>query len=196
MNIPFIVFQNFLGARDNQAALNCIKNLEHKFTRSTLNKNGVETINLNIKKNKNLWLNQINNYELELTEFLARYIFNKKLLQVLENYTDLLHTDNHTTGQYSILLSKYESGDFYDWHTDLDGFVTWSYVCYNNSVEGGEFQLSNATADQERQDIETIPCVNDMLIIFPARYQHRVMPIISGCRYSLQLFFNYKCPTN
>ena len=189
MPIPYLVLKNFLGTRDNQSALACIKRLEPKFTTSTFNENGIEHVNLDIKQNKNLWLNKIDNDDLELTEYLARYLFNRRLLEVLENYPDLLHTNKHSTHPYSTLLSKYDPDDFYDWHTDLDGVVSWSYVCYNDKVEGGEFLLSDATIDQERKNTTTIPCTNDTLIIFPARYQHKVEKITSGSRYSIQLFF-------
>lgn len=189
MTIPYLVLKNFLGARDNQAALDCIKRLDSKLTTSTYNHNSTEIVDLNIKKNKNLWLNRIDNDDLELTEYFARYLFNKKLLDVLEDHPELVHINNHSTRQYSTLLTRYDPGDFYDWHTDLDGFVTWSYVCYNSKVEGGEFVLSNATVDQEPKNKTTIPCTNDTLVIFPARYQHRVEQITSGSRYSVQLFF-------
>lgn len=189
MSIPYLVLKNFLGTRDNQSALDCIKKLEPKLTTSTYNENGVENINLDIKKNKNLWLNKVDDNELQLHEYLARYLFNKRLLEVLENYPNLLHTNNYSTRPYSTLLSRYDPDDFYDWHTDLDGFVSWSYVCYNDTVEGGEFVLSDATVDQERKNTTSIPCTNDTLIIFPAGYQHKVEKVASGSRYSLQLFF-------
>jgi hypothetical protein len=96
---------------------------------------------------------------------------------------------NSATRPYSTLLSKYVSSDFYDWHVDVNGFVTWSYVCYNDKVIGGDFILSDATLNEKITDSVKIPCTNDTLIIFPANYQHKVEEIQKGERYSLQFFF-------
>ncbi len=158
-------------------------------TTSLYLENGVEAVNSDVKKNKNLWLNKIDDLELELNEYLARYLLNTKLLHVLESYPDLMHVENNATRPYSTLLSKYETGDFYDWHVDVGGFVTWSYVCYNETVNGGEFLLGSPDLQSTKNNVISIPCINDSLIIFPARFRHRVNEIKSGSRYSLQIFF-------
>jgi predicted 2-oxoglutarate/Fe(II)-dependent dioxygenase YbiX len=80
-------------------------------------------------------------------------------------------------------FTKYEKGDFFDWHADSndtvfkDRFYT-IVLQLNDDYENGDFQLLiNKEITLERG-------VGN-LFIFPSEVVHRVKPITSGIRYSL-----------
>jgi Rps23 Pro-64 3,4-dihydroxylase Tpa1-like proline 4-hydroxylase len=99
---------------------------------------------------------------------------------------------------HEVLLSQYVDGDFYEWHTDLGGLVTWNYFAFTEPKQfnGGEFCLSDALIDEKIiKNFKEIDPQNDRLVIFPAKYQHQVKQIQSqwtepmANRYTVQVFF-------
>lgn len=80
-------------------------------------------------------------------------------------------------------FTKYEEGDFFDWHADSndtvfkDRFYT-IVLQLNDGYVGGEFQLLT------NREITLEKGVGN-LFIFPSEVVHRVKPITSGIRYSL-----------
>jgi hypothetical protein len=188
--IPHVVINNFLGTLDNKSVLNHIGSLVPKMTQSTIIDHGVERIESSIKSNKNLWLDIFDDDSMQLCGYFSKYFFNSSFLSIIESQPELMHINGSSTRSHNALLSKYQVDDFYDWHVDVGGHVTWNYVCCDDFVIGGEFVLSDAEYEQDRNNEIKVPCQNDTLIIFPAKYQHKVEPIESGCRYSIQIFFS------
>lgn len=188
--VSHIVIDNFLGTTDNQTVLEQINMLVPRMSQSTIFDHGLERVESSVKHNENLWLEAIDDSALQLYSYFNKYFFDSKILSLIENLPELSHINSSTTLFHNTLLSKYKADDFYDWHIDVGGHVTWSYVCCDNFVEGGEFVLSDAGYKQNRKNEVKIPCRNDTLIIFPAKYQHKVEAIQKGCRYSVQIFFS------
>ena len=83
----------------------------------------------------------------------------------------------------SFQFTKYEKGDFFDWHADSndtvfkDRFYT-IVLQLNDEYMDGEFQLLT------NKEITLEKGVGN-LFIFPSEVVHRVKPITSGIRYSL-----------
>ena len=80
----------------------------------------------------------------------------------------------------STLVSLFEDGDEYKYHTDLSTLSVIYYV-FEGEFEGGDFFL-----DQVK-----VPIDNNSLIIFPSCVQHRVTQLVGpGSRWSITTFVN------
>lgn len=87
------------------------------------------------------------------------------------------------TSQESIQISKYEEGDFYNWHVDLQPpnynntqrKLSFSLVL-NDDFEGGDLEIEKA---------ENNPVLRQgSIVVFPTFLSHRVAPVLKGVRYS------------
>jgi Rps23 Pro-64 3,4-dihydroxylase Tpa1-like proline 4-hydroxylase len=172
-----MIIDNFLGTAANQRLLSLIDQCTNAFAPGQIANNGNIAVDLDYKRNKNIWLDL---FESEIVHIFQNRLFNFKPTDTLLD---------HSNKSYEVLLSQYLPGDYYNWHTDLGGSVTWSYVCHPEPVAGGQLVLSTAQHDQVPTETIPIDSVNDRLIVFPAQYQHQVTAVESGCRYSVQLFF-------
>lgn len=96
----------------------------------------------------------------------------------------------HITGREAIQLAEYGPDQHYTWHTDtftlagqpLDRKIT-VVALMNDEFEGGDFQV------RLYQDY-TPPLKKGSVIAFPSILEHRVMPVLSGQRYSATLWLN------
>jgi Rps23 Pro-64 3,4-dihydroxylase Tpa1-like proline 4-hydroxylase len=173
-----MIIDNFLGPAANQRVLELIDQMGFDFIPGEISLDtGANAVVADFKRNNNIWLDQ---FDSEIVHAFQNRLFD---VGVVDPELD------HKNKSYAVLLSQYLPGDYYNWHTDLGGSVTWSYVCHPEPVAGGQLVLSTALYNQEPQETMPIDSVNDRLIIFPAQYQHQVTAVESGCRYSVQLFF-------
>lgn len=87
------------------------------------------------------------------------------------------------TSQESVQISRYEEGDFYNWHVDLQPpnhdntqrKLTFSMVL-SDDFEGGELEIEKA---------EKHPVLKQgSIVVFPSFLSHRVAPVLKGVRYS------------
>lgn len=172
-----MIIDNFLGTTANQRLLELIEQSANVFTPGEISGHGNTAVNVDFKRNKNIWL--------DLFDSEIVHIFQNRLF----NFNAVDPQLEHKNKSYAVLLSQYLPGDYYNWHTDLGGSVTWSYICHPEPVAGGQLVLSTAVYDQAPTEVLPVESVNDRLVIFPAKYQHQVTTVESGCRYSIQLFF-------
>ena len=175
--IPHMVVDNFLGTAANRRLLALIEQSADVFAPGEISNHGSIAVDVDFKRNKNIWLDL---FESEIVHMFQNRLFNSNAIDPILD---------HKNKSYEVLLSQYLSGDYYGWHTDLGGHVTWSYVCQPDVVTGGSLELSTALYDQEPAEVLSVKSVNDRLVVFPAQYKHRVTAVESGCRYSVQLFF-------
>ena len=98
--------------------------------------------------------------------------------------------DYHITGRENVQLAEYGPEQHYNWHTDtfaLSGTPTdrkITVVCLlNDEFEGGQFQV-------RLYNDYTAPLEKGTIIAFPSILEHRVIPVISGIRYSATMWFN------
>jgi PKHD-type hydroxylase len=96
----------------------------------------------------------------------------------------------HVTGRENIQFAEYGPEQHYAWHTDtfaLSGKPTdrkITVVCLlNDEFEGGEFQV-------RLYNDYTAPLEKGTIIAFPSILEHRVVPVISGVRYSATMWLN------
>ena len=197
--VPHIVVDNFLGTRLNQQILGMIATVEDRMVDAEIIDHGVRRTEHGFRKNLNLWLDTFDNETLGIMSIFTSGFFNSQLKQAVATTPELNHVVDTLSRNYNMVLSRYLSTDFYKWHTDGGGHVTWNYFCYQTPKQfaGGDFELSNGLYQQERSETTKIECLNDRLIIFPAKYQHCVTPVdandnMSGlqCRHSIQVFFS------
>lgn len=94
------------------------------------------------------------------------------------------------TQKENIQFAEYGIDQHYAWHTDtftLSGKPIErkvSVVCLlNDNFEGGEFEL------RLYNDYKA-PLVKGTMIAFPSILEHRVLPILSGIRYSATMWFS------
>lgn len=185
--VPHIIVDNFLSTRENLEVLEYIEEHLTAFAHGTVtNPTGQQEYNLDYKRNGNIWLDP---FDCKVVDLFRNHMFDIQ--------TDIEELD-HTNKQHEILLSQYVSGDYYNWHTDLGGHCTWNYFAYKEpkGFVGGNFMLSNSLLDNTTPTTyTTIECLNNRLVIFPAKYQHAVSPVegsfvdFMNLRYSIQIFF-------
>jgi hypothetical protein len=185
--VPHIIVDNFLSTKENTQVLEYIEQRLSSFSDGTVtNPAGRQEYNLDYKRNGNIWLDP---FECNIVDMFRNHMYDIQ--------TDVEQLD-HTNRQHEVLLSQYVTGDYYNWHTDLDGHCTWNYFAYKEPrrFSGGDFLLSDQIVDGNTPtNYKTINCMNNRLVIFPAKYQHSVTPV-SGpfvdfmhLRYSVQIFF-------
>ena len=196
--VPHIVVDNFLGSKTNQKLLGMIATIQDRLIDAEIIDHGVRRTDSGFRKNLNLWLDTFDNDTLGIMSIFTAGFFNPQIEQAVAHIPELNHISEIQTRTHNMVLSRYSSTDFYKWHTDGGGHVTWNYFCYQTPKQfaGGDFELSNGLYQQDRAETTTIECLNDRLVIFPAKYQHCVTPVTAednmlelACRHSIQVFF-------
>jgi len=82
-------------------------------------------------------------------------------------------------GKTSYEILKYQGGNHLWWHDDIGHGNKVSLLFYLNSdFEGGELDFKFMLHQPKKGDI----------IIFPSKYEHRVLPIKEGVRYCINAF--------
>jgi hypothetical protein len=185
--IPHVVIDNFFGSKVNQTILQLIEDHLPQFSAGEVQNNGNIELNTKYKRNGNLWLDS---FDSSIVNFFRNNFFN---FSIRNNEL------NHANRMHEVLLSQYVNGDFYDWHTDLGGSVTWNYFIFKEprQFNGGEFCLSDALIYEtiNNRTVKEIDLLNDRLVIFPAKYQHKVKQVQSiwaqpmSNRFTIQVFF-------
>lgn len=185
--VPHIIVDDFLSTKENLQVLDYIKKQLSTFANGTVtNSAGQQELKLDYKRNGNIWLDP---FECDIVNLFRNHMFDIQ--------TDIEELD-HTNRSHEVLLSQYTIGDYYNWHTDLDGHCTWNYFAYQEPKQfaGGDFLLSDSVMDKiTPTTYTTIECVNNRLVIFPAKYQHAVGQVkgqfvdFMNLRYSVQVFF-------
>jgi PKHD-type hydroxylase len=96
----------------------------------------------------------------------------------------------HLTGSERVQFAEYGQDNHYTWHTDTftlsgkpeDRKIT--VVCLlNDEFQGGDFEVrlyNDYNAGLKKGTI----------IAFPSILEHRVLPVVSGTRYSATMWFN------
>lgn len=86
----------------------------------------------------------------------------------------------------SMLVSLFEDGDEYDYHSDK-AVMSITYYLWEGEFEGGDFYLEHSK----------LPAGHNSLIIFPSCLNHKVSTIRGkGRRWSITMFVNYIADTN
>jgi len=185
--VPHIIIDQFLGQGSNKQILDAIENHLPQFSAGKIQLHGNDEINTNYKRNGNIWLDS---FDSAIVNIFRNHFFSFNIIKNPEL--------DHTNKMHEVLLSQYVDGDFYEWHTDLGGAVTWNYFAFAEPKQfnGGEFCLSDALIDEKIiKNVKEIDPQNDRLVIFPAKYQHQVKQIQSqwtepmANRYTVQVFF-------
>lgn len=96
----------------------------------------------------------------------------------------------HLTGAERVQFAEYAEDNHYTWHVDtfplsgqpLDRKIT--VVCLlNDEFTGGDFEVRLYSDYKARLQKGT-------MIAFPSFLEHRVLPVLSGTRYSATMWFN------
>jgi len=137
----------------------------------------------NIRKSKIFW-----SYEQWIFDYIWKY---------MDVYNEITGLRYDISGVESIQITKYEKGDFYDFHFDGRGShknvvnekvrkISMT-IQLNEDYEGGEFK----TAWCYRGELvtETLEKAEGTIILFPSILEHCVTPVTSGTRYSLVAWF-------
>ena len=90
---------------------------------------------------------------------------------------------------FEVQVTFYLKNNFYSWHTDHETGVNriLNYILYISEVEGGVLQIANDYEGEDKEyniDLEVKPEVNKLVII-PSWMKHRVVPVISGERMTI-----------
>ena len=106
-----------------------------------------------------------------ITVFSQRQLFNEEVFSFYESINPvhgLFRHQNH----YNTFVSYYQNADKYDYHRDNCCYTMLTYLYKEpKSFSGGEITLKVKDIE-ETKDIK-----NNMSIIFPGVYQHKVSPI-------------------
>ena len=130
---------------------------------------------------------------LEPNELFSRALWSYVLEANAKNFNYLI------SGAQKAQFSKYEVGDFYEWHKDstdtqsakdLDSLIpvrklsALVQLSKEEDYEGGELQFFNGSHDPEKLPISK----QGSVIVFDSGDWHRATPVTKGTRYSLVLW--------
>ena len=158
--------------------------------KNPLNKKETKKLN-KIRKSNIIWMND-------------NWIY-KEIHPFIANANKEAGWNYETNWSESCQFTKYNKGDFYDWHSDSwrlpyksDGIENGKVrklsvtVCLSdpNVFKGGDLQFDYR--DQHPKRPKQIHTVNDMkkgsIIVFASWVWHRVTPVTKGIRYSLVIW--------
>ena len=137
----------------------------------------------NIRKSEIFW-----SYDQWIFDYIWKY---------MDVYNEITGLRYDISGVESIQITKYEKGDYYDFH--FDGKGSHKNVVYekvrkismtiqlNEDYEGGEFKV--AWCDKGQLLTETLGKSKGTIILFPSILEHCITPVTSGTRYSLVAWF-------
>ena len=137
----------------------------------------------NIRKSEIFW-----SYDQWIFDYIWKY---------MDVYNEITGLRYDISGVESIQITKYEKGDYYDFHFDGRGShknvvnekvrkISMT-IQLNEDYEGGEFQV--AWCDKGELVTETLEKAKGTLILFPSILEHCITPVTSGTRYSLVAWF-------
>jgi len=137
----------------------------------------------NIRKSEIFW-----SYEQWIFDYIWKY------MDVFNEITGLRYD---ISGVESIQITKYEKGDYYDFHYDGKGShknvvhekvrkISMT-IQLNEDYEGGEFKV--ASCNYGEIVTETLEKAEGTIILFPSILEHCITPVTSGTRYSLVAWF-------
>ena len=152
-------------------------------------KGTVETPDREIKGERNIRKSDIFwSYDQWIFDYIWKY---------MDVYNEITGLRYDISGVESIQITKYEKGDYYDFHFDGKGSHK-NVVCekvrkismtiqLNEEYEGGEFQV--AWCDEGKLLTETLGKSKGSILLFPSLLEHCITPVTSGTRYSLVAWF-------
>ena len=118
------------------------------------------------------------------------YWLSKDFEKFAKEANEVCKWDYNITGRENIQFAEYGPEQHYAWHTDtftlsgnpVERKIT--VVCLlNDDFEGGKFQV------RLYNDYDA-PLEKGTMIAFPSILEHRVIPVISGIRYSATMWLN------
>jgi Rps23 Pro-64 3,4-dihydroxylase Tpa1-like proline 4-hydroxylase len=195
--IAHIIIDNFFTEDQLKKTFYCIDNLEElmNYGKVVDKENSVTETNFKFKKVKNLWVyeliqdsNNVNEMAKEFINLIENKMWSNEMRNLYLECTDSLFQYYHEVNESQILLSKYEKGNFYDWHHDLAISVTGNIWLSRDNVEGGNLILVN-----NKTESKEIKFRNNACILFPGRCAHMVSEVLNDSkRFSIQYFTNVK----
>ena len=115
----------------------------------------------------------------------------------MDVYNEITGLRYDISGVESIQITKYEKGDYYDFHFDGGGSHKNVFkekvrkismtIQLNEEYKGGEFKV--AWCDEGKLLTETLGKAEGTIILFPSILEHCITPVTSGTRYSLVAWF-------
>jgi predicted 2-oxoglutarate/Fe(II)-dependent dioxygenase YbiX len=184
--------KEFIKIYDDVISLTPIANLikwantqDFEYAKILMNEDGVSGVDKKTRNTKNL---SLSNQSDSMTNVHYCMLIARVCSDYIKRYEkDLNLSQLYIKGINDLQLLKYETGGFYDWHTDHAGDViprTLSCILFlNDDYEGGELMFQ----DPQGKNEITIKPKSARLIIWPSNfmYPHTVKPVTTGLRYSI-----------
>lgn len=201
--IAHIVIDNFFSQEEYDRAFFLIDHLENfMFDGKVLNikdpenddvKEKVNEVNFTYKKVKNIWPYDIADNDALAKEFcqlIERKMWTNEMATIYSECKDSLFQFYHFVNNSHILVSKYEKGDFYNWHHDVGMSITGNIWLSRDNVEGGDLILHNPNPiSNPKQEKKIIKYRSNACILFPGRSDHMVSEVLNDSkRFSIQYF--------
>lgn len=152
-------------------------------------KGTVETPDREIKGERNIRKSDIYwSYDQWIFDYIWKY---------MDVYNEITGLRYDISGVESIQITKYEKGDYYDFHFDGKGShknvvnekvrkISMT-IQLNEDYEGGEFKV--AWCDEGKLRTKTLGKSEGTILLFPSLLEHCITPVTSGTRYSLVAWF-------
>jgi Rps23 Pro-64 3,4-dihydroxylase Tpa1-like proline 4-hydroxylase len=172
--IEFITIDNFFNSTELKNVKQEINTYENEFEPGLYQRDGVEILDIKMKKNKIIWLKH--NKESYILKTLAKKWFSKKNMNFLKNLDNPIFESLSETTSDNTQISCYGNGDYYNYHKDAVSesvFLTLVIMICNEPKQftGGDliFKRNKNTA--------IVPFKDNIGILFPSRILHKVTPI-------------------
>lgn len=187
MSFTYIIEPNFLTKEE------CDEILNFSLKELTLKPSGIINtyvngdINTNIRKSNQVFF-----------PYYTKFTFLLEKMSKLLNKHIVVQGFNLDLEHSQFQFTKYQTDDYFNWHTDADGGKIKDYDRYcsvviqlNDKYDEGDLQIKN-----NKNEILTIEKGIGNLILFLSNIEHRVLPIKSGIRYTLVNWVKLKENTN
>jgi len=197
---PYIIIDEFLSKDALNKIKTEIKAISMFSTEGQVNHNNQISVNKDIKRNHNVWVDELfinRRDESNILKEIKNNIWSPITYDFYRNTKASIFRLYELTNTDTTLLSIYKNGDFYKEHTDIAGYDRNSnekmfltavlMLKMNGDFKGGELVL------QEK----VIPYKDNRLIIFESHRSHSVNKTITddnpdNWRYTLQYFAKIK----
>lgn len=140
-----------------------------KFTGSMRNEDGIP-----LKQNKGVWMSEIykDSSASDICFYTHRAFLNDAVADALAN-GDEIHHWYRMTNSADTLLSYYEGGNKYEYHTDASLYTICVYLFHEpKQWQGGELCLRG----NGQEAVYSVS--NNMAVLFPSSTKHAVRPVI------------------
>jgi hypothetical protein len=196
----YIVIEDLFGSFVNTEILKEAQSLIPIMKPGKVSLGNTNDVAAELKSNSNVWLFDFykrypNKHN--IARLFEKALWNNNIKDIFRSVNDSLYRSILYSDTSQLLLSRYDKGDYYNWHRDYNDTLTMNYMFAEEPLtfKGGDFIIGSW---DEKIEHVRIPFKNNSPVIFPSRVWHMVSPItesngkLSDARFTFQYWTKLK----